>query len=62
MRAVTAHLCDYDFEFLLIDNGSQDDTENLAREFTTQDRRWRYLRFARDFGFEASLAAGLHYA
>jgi len=62
VRAATTHLDDYDFEFLLIDNGSQDGTEKLARQFTIQDRRWRYLRFARDFGFEASLAAGLHYA
>jgi dolichol-phosphate mannosyltransferase len=62
VRAVADEVRECDFEFLLIDNCSQDRTETLARKFVAEDRRWRYLRFSRNFGFETSLVAGLHYA
>ncbi|MBA7480355.1 putative glycosyltransferase [subsurface metagenome] len=62
VTAVIDSLPDYEFEILLIDNCSQDATERLSREFIARDNRWRYLRFSRDFGPEASLAAGTYYA
>lgn len=49
-------------EVLLIDNASTDATSSLAAEFCARDRRWRYIRFSRDFGVEASLAAGFRFA
>jgi len=52
----------YDFEFLLIDNCSEDGTGLLGQEFASVDNRWKYIRFSRNFGAEASLAAGIHYA
>jgi dolichol-phosphate mannosyltransferase len=52
----------YDYEVLLLDNASTDDTPRLAREFCRQDQRWRYLRSSRDFSVEGSLAAGLRMA
>jgi polyisoprenyl-phosphate glycosyltransferase len=48
----------YDFEFLLIDNGSTDGTEAAVRALCAKDSRWKYIRFSRDFGVEASLTAG----
>ncbi len=53
---------EYDFEILLIDNCSEDDTEKIAIEFVNRDSRWRYLRFSKNFGLEVSLAASLHYS
>jgi dolichol-phosphate mannosyltransferase len=48
----------YDFEFLIIDNGSTDGTEAAVRALCAKDPRWKYIRFSRDFGVEASLTAG----
>ena len=60
--AVIAALPEYRFECLVIDNCSDDATESVVRRHVATDPRWRYLRFSRNFSFEVSLAAGLHYA
>lgn len=52
----------YRFECILLDNGSTDDTPQLARTFCTQDPSWKYVRYSRNFGSEASLLAGLDFA
>lgn len=51
-----------DFEFLVVDNCSSDQTESLMTRQCEQDARWKYIRFSRNFGAEASLAAGLKHA
>jgi len=48
-----------DFEFILIDNASTDATPKLSKEICAKDPRWKYIRFSRNFGSEASIAAGL---
>jgi polyisoprenyl-phosphate glycosyltransferase len=62
LSAVMEGVENCDFEVLLIDNCSTDGTEAAARRIVEADSRWRYLRFSRNFGFEVSLAAGMHYA
>ena len=62
LEKVTAKLKEFRFEFILIDNCSEDGTAAFGRTISARDTRWRYLRFSRNFGFETSLAAGLHYA
>lgn len=52
-------LKDYVFECLLIDNASDDQTGTLCREICEKDADWKYVRFTRNFGSEASIAAGL---
>lgn len=59
---VTAALPEFDFEFVLIDNASHDQTPQLGAQFAAADSRWRFLRFSRNFGAEISLAAGLRKA
>ncbi len=52
----------YRFEAIVLDNASVDRTSELALEFCQTDPRWKYLRYSRNFGAEASLLAGLDHA
>lgn len=62
VNSVTATLSNYDFEMLMIDNGSTDQSRLRCLEFTKKDPRWKYLRFTRNFGIETSFFAGATYA
>ena len=61
---VTAAMAElpYDYEVLLIDNASTDASGLLAAELCVRDGRWKYLKFSRNFGLEASLTAGFRAA
>ena len=48
-----------DFEFLFIDDGSKDQTVELLRKLSKEDKRVRYISFSRNFGKEAAMYAGL---
>jgi dolichol-phosphate mannosyltransferase len=51
-----------DSEFICVDDGSRDRTWELLRAQSQKDPRWRGLSFARNFGHQAAVTAGLHYA
>ncbi len=51
-----------DFEILLINDGSKDQTLEIARSLSKKDQRVRYVSFSRNFGKEAAMYAGLEYA
>ena len=51
-----------DYEVVVLDNASTDGTGDIARGFCLRDDRWRYLRYSRNFGVEASMLAGIDYA
>lgn len=50
---------DYAFEFVLVNDGSSDDTLVWLRQLAKEDERVIYLSFSRNFGKEAALLAGL---
>ncbi len=50
------------FEFILVDDGSQDKTLSLLKELAKKDKRVRYISFSRNFGKEAAMLAGLEHA
>jgi len=52
----------FQFEFIVIDNCSKDRTGDMLKEICARDKRWRYIRFSRNFKIESSIAAGYHYA
>ncbi len=52
----------YDFEYIFINDGSEDQTLDRLRELARQYRYVRYLSFSRNFGKEAALYAGLRAA
>lgn len=58
-QRVTALLPAYDFELLLVDDGSRDGTLRVSRELAAQDARVKYLSFSRNFGKESAMYAGL---
>ncbi len=58
---VSKILKNYEFEFLIIDNDSSDDTAKKAIQFCNQDSRWKFLKFSRNFGAEASIDVGLNF-
>jgi polyisoprenyl-phosphate glycosyltransferase len=49
-------------EFLCVDDGSRDRTWELLKTQNQKDPRWRCLSFARNFGHQAAVSAGLHHA
>ena len=53
---------DYDFEFLFVNDGSKDRTIELIKEYREKDKRVCYVDFARNFGKETAMKAGINYA
>lgn len=53
---------DYDFEFLFVNDGSKDRTIDLIKEYREKDKRVCYVDFARNFGKETAMKAGIDYA
>jgi len=51
-----------DYEVICVDDGSQDRTWRLLRAQCERDARWRAVAFARNFGHQTAVSAGLHFA
>lgn len=62
LSATIDPIVEYKFEIIFIDNCSSDNTYDLACNYANQDPRWACYRMSRNFGAEASLAAGLSLA
>ena len=56
---VAQTLPDYQMTFLLINDGSKDNTLQIMRDLAAKDERVKYLSFSRNFGKEAAIVAGL---
>lgn len=50
----------YKFEFIFVDDGSSDESVKMLERVSHKDRRVRLIEFARNFGKEAAVSAGLH--
>jgi len=50
------------YELLFINDGSKDNTAQLAAEFCKNDRSVRLINFARNFGHMPAISAGMEYA
>lgn len=62
VTAVMAELPDIRPEYIFVDDGSKDRTILILRELAAKDSSVRYLSFARNFGKEAAMYAGLQHA
>ncbi len=52
---------DYDWEVLLIDDGSKDNTVFIMEGLHNKDERFSYLELSRNFGKEKAMLAGFDY-
>ncbi|HJQ08773.1 MAG TPA: glycosyltransferase family 2 protein [Candidatus Saccharimonadales bacterium] len=52
----------FKFELIFVDDGSTDDSMQQLEELAKKDHRVRLVEFARNFGKEAAISAGLHAA
>ncbi len=55
---ITAEIPEHEFEFLFADDGSQDRTRDILKEFAAEDTRVSWFSFSRNFGKEAAIYAG----
>ncbi len=51
----------YDFEVILVENGSEDATARLIEEINLRDPRFKMLQLARNFRMDGGITAGLEY-
>ena len=59
---ISEKLNDYEFEYVLVNDGSRDDTAIIMKELAKKDKRVKYVLFSKNFGKEAAMYAGLELA
>ena len=59
---VTMDALPYDWEVVMVDDGSTDGSRALQREIAAEEDRWRVVHLRRNFGKAAALATGFGHA
>lgn len=49
----------YDFETIIVENGSSDGSWEILRKANSKDRRFKVIQLSRNFGSDAAITAGL---
>lgn len=52
----------YNFEVILVENGSSDSSFSLLKKYAQKDRRFKILQLVKNLGADGGIAAGLKYA
>ncbi|MGN1265694.1 MAG: glycosyltransferase family 2 protein [Muribaculaceae bacterium] len=62
LKRLMSELPDYEFELLFVNDGSEDRTLDLLKQFRETDERVNYVDLSRNFGKEKGMLAGFDYA
>ena len=62
MESVVSSNSGYEWEFLLVNDGSTDQTLQLMQQLCAADSHYHYLDLSRNYGKEIAIMAGLDYA
>ena len=62
IKKISIEMKKMDFEYLFINDGSNDKTLEILKELSKEDKKVRYISFSRNFGKEAAIYAGLENA
>lgn len=62
LNKVMDEMKQYEFEILFVNDGSKDKTIELIKAYREKDKRISYVDFARNFGKEIAMIAGVDYA
>lgn len=62
LRRFSHRLTQYQFEFIFVNDGSQDNSATLIEQQAKQDPRFKLINFSRNFGHQLAITAGLRYA
>ncbi len=53
---------DEKFEYILVENGSEDDSLNIIKQLMKKDDRIKFVSLSRNFGHQGGIWAGMNYA
>jgi len=59
LQALRRELQDVEVEFIFVDDGSRDRTRAILKQFASEDSRIRLIGFARNFGHQIAVTAGI---
>jgi glycosyltransferase involved in cell wall biosynthesis len=62
LQKISKKLPAYNFEYILVENGSADDSLKLLLYERKKDKRIKILKLSRNFGCDGGIVAGLNYA
>lgn len=62
MNSVVNNNADYAWEFLIINDGSTDQTLSITKELCSRDTHYHYIDLSRNYGKEIAIMAGLDHA
>lgn len=62
LEGVIANLPEYDWEYILVNDGSPDQSLEVLHQLAQHDRKCKVLDLSRNFGKEIALTAGVHEA
>jgi dolichol-phosphate mannosyltransferase len=62
LKAIMVQLDRYDFEVIIIENGSWDATYDKLKKINAEDGRFKIIQMSRNFGCDGAVTAGLRYA
>ena len=61
IKKVLEELAQYDYEIIFVNDGSEDSTLKLLQEMAKENEKVKIISFARNFGHQAAVTAGIKY-